>query len=86
MAIAGLGQRKGRIAPGFDADLVLWEPDAERVVQATELHFKHKLSPYIGRTLLGEVHETWLRGQLVYDQTGHRAPSGRMLLGRDVVP
>jgi len=82
--LAGLAARKGRIAPGLDADLVVWDPDEERVVDAAELRFRHKISPYVGRALAGRVHLTVLRGQVIYDGV-EPAPSARgvTLLGRD---
>lgn len=83
-ALAGVGHRKGRIAPGFDADLVVWSPDAEVTVEAEGLFFRHKLSPYVGRRLFGRVERTVLRGQVVYDGAAHPAgPIGAPLLGRD---
>jgi allantoinase len=86
-ALAGLAARKGRISPGLDADLVIWDPDAELTVEATQLHFKHKISPYLGRRLVGRVAATLLRGQVVYDGAGHpTAPIGRPLLYRDDGP
>ncbi|HVT05921.1 MAG TPA: allantoinase AllB [Polyangia bacterium] len=83
-ALAGLARRKGRLAPGLDADLVVWDPDAEISVEAARLHFRHKISPYLGRRLIGRVEATVLRGRLVYDG-GQLAvgPVGRPLLGRD---
>jgi len=85
-ALAGLGRRKGRLAPGFDADLVVWDPDAEITVEAERLFFRHKVSPYVGRRLFGRVDATLLRGQLVYDGVGHPAgPVGAPVLGRDTI-
>jgi allantoinase len=82
--LAGLGQRKGKIAPGFDADLVIWDPEAEITVEADRLFFRHKLSPYLGRRLVGRVEATILRGELIYDGVGHPAgPVGIPLLRRD---
>jgi allantoinase len=60
--LTGLG-RKGRIAPGFDADLAVVAPDAEFEVGL--LHHRNPLTPYTGRTLCGVVRETWLRGRPV---------------------
>jgi allantoinase len=81
---AGLAAQKGRIAPGYLADLVVWDPDERSAVVPERLFFKHKLSPYLGAELRGVVRETWLRGRPIYTGTGHAAePIGKRLLGRD---
>jgi allantoinase len=64
--LAGLYSRKGALAPGFDADLVVWDPDAESVVKASSLLQRHKITPYDGLGLRGIVHRTYLRGHLVH--------------------
>lgn len=64
--LAGLTQRKGRLAAGHDADIVVWNPDAEFVVDAQKLQHRHKITPYDGRTLRGVVEATYVRGELVY--------------------
>lgn len=81
--LVGLDHRKGRLAPGFDADLVAWDPDAERTVDATCLHQRHPMTPYAARPLRGVVHATYLGGRRVYSAAGH-APgcTGRLLHGR----
>jgi allantoinase len=64
-ALAGL-HAKGRLTPGADADLVIWDPDAALVVDAAALEHRHPVSPYHGRTLRGLVDTTILRGRVIY--------------------
>jgi allantoinase len=68
-ALAGLGALKGRIAQGFAADLVVWDPDASFVVEPARLQQRHKTTPYAGRTLFGKVLTTFVRGERVWDKT-----------------
>jgi len=65
--LAGLEKRKGAIAVGCDADLVIFNPDRKFHVNPTALHHRHKLTPYAGRELTGVVEKTFLRGQLIFD-------------------
>ncbi len=63
--LAGLTGRKGTIAAGADADLVVLAPDEEVVVTLDRVQHRHKITPYAGETLRGAVHATYLRGMLV---------------------
>jgi len=64
--LAGL-DAKGAIAPGKDADLVVFDPDAEMRVDARTLQHRHFLTPYDGRILRGRVITTMLRGVTVFE-------------------
>ncbi|MBA2703725.1 MAG: allantoinase AllB [Blastocatellia bacterium] len=65
--LVGLQNRKGKIAAGFDADLVIWDPQRQFTVAGQQLHHRHKLTPYEGKTLSGVVAKTFLRGRKIYD-------------------
>jgi allantoinase len=81
--LAGLAGRKGALAPGADADFAVFDPDAAWTVAVENLHFRHKLSPYLGVALRGRVLETWLRGAQIFSQNGFPdSPSGRELVRR----
>ncbi|KAI0366095.1 allantoinase [Pilatotrama ljubarskyi] len=64
---AGLADRKGQLKIGHDADLVVWDPEAQVEVTKEQLHFKNKLTPYEGLKLNGRVEKTFLRGRLIYN-------------------
>jgi len=58
--------RKGRLSVGFDADLVLVDPNKSFRLQTADLHQRHKISPYVGSTFRGTVHRTIRRGETLY--------------------
>jgi allantoinase len=64
--LAGCDARKGRIAPGYDADFVVLDADHEFVLTEDKLYYRHPVSPYLGETLRGVVRATYLRGNPVF--------------------
>ncbi|HXV91368.1 MAG TPA: allantoinase AllB [Gemmatimonadales bacterium] len=82
--LAGLDGRKGRIAVGCDADLVIFEPDTAWTVDPRRLHHRHPVTPYAGRDLFGRVTRTYLRGRCVFDGGSFPSPPvGRWLRHRE---
>ena len=78
--LVGLGSRKGLIAVGYDADLVIWNPAKQFAVEGEALYHRHKLTPYQGRILDGLVEKTFLRGRKIYDDGKFIAePQGLLL-------
>jgi dihydroorotase (multifunctional complex type) len=59
--------RKGRIAPGFDADLTLVDPHAEWVIGDKSLFTKCNWTPFTGWPMRGAVKQVFVRGRLAFD-------------------
>jgi allantoinase len=64
--LAGCNTSKGRLADGYDADFVVFDPEAEFEVTEGRLYYRHPVSPYLGKKLRGVVKATYLRGQPVF--------------------
>jgi allantoinase len=76
--LAGCGGRKGRIATGWDADFVVFDPDREFLLREEDLHYRHPVSPYLGERLRGVVEATYLRGNSVFSNGNFPGePAGR---------
>jgi len=59
--------RKGRIEPGADADVVVFDPEATHTITAAGNHSNADYSIYEGREVTGRVEKTFVRGTLVAD-------------------
>ncbi|HEX8734359.1 MAG TPA: allantoinase AllB [Pyrinomonadaceae bacterium] len=80
--LAGLDKRKGKLAVGFDADIVIWQPEKEFKIVPEIIHFKNKITPYAGMNLRGVVESTYVRGAKVYENGQFAASaSGALLTG-----
>ncbi|WP_159803018.1 allantoinase AllB [Arthrobacter zhaoguopingii] len=73
-ALAGLS-RKGRLAVGCDADLVVFAAEESFTVDVNTLHHRNPVSPYSGKRLTGVVRRTYLRGT----EVDGLIPVGRLL-------
>lgn len=60
--LLGLGQRKGDLRPGFDADICLLDPSEERLLTARRLH-QSDYTPFEGLSVRGWPRLVWLRGE-----------------------
>lgn len=58
---------KGRLTLGSDADMVALADDETFTVTTGMIKHKHPITPYLGKTLTGQVRATWLRGTLLAD-------------------
>jgi len=58
---------KGKIAKGYDADFVVWNPEEKFVVTEKIIQHRHKITPYLNEALYGVVKQTWLKGEKVFD-------------------
>jgi allantoinase len=65
--LIGKQNSKGKIAEGYDADLVVWDPEKNFTLTTEMIWHKHKITPYLGEALYGVVEQTWLGGEKVFD-------------------
>ncbi len=78
--LAGLENRKGKLAAGHDADIVVWNPDAPFTVDPKLVYHRHKLTPYSGREMYGRIEAVYVRGGLVYDRGEFASePAGKVI-------
>lgn len=77
--LAGLGDRKGSITVGADADFVVWDPQAVTAVEGASLEHRHALTPYEGMALRGRIVATFLGGREVFSGGTVAGFRGRML-------
>jgi allantoinase len=79
--LAGLTPWKGAIAPGRNADFVVWNPEAQWTVDPGGLSVRHKLTPWAGHALLGVVETTYLKGRRIFESGKILStPRGEILL------
>ncbi|MAB81023.1 MAG: dihydropyrimidinase [Planctomycetes bacterium] len=75
--IFGLFPRKGTIAPGSDADIVVFDPEAETVLRAKSLHMNVDYNPYEGRRVKGVSETVLSRGEVIVEKQSFSGKAGR---------
>lgn len=79
--LIGKETKKGKIAKGYDADLVIWS-DEKFTVNKENIHHKHKITPYLNEELFGVVEQTFLGGVKVYDHNNFTVLNNGQLIYR----
>ncbi len=78
--IAGI-PHKGKLAVGYAADFCVFDANTNVTITAESIKHKHKISPYIGHTVHGQVLQTWLAGELIFAHGQYLgSASGRSVL------
>ena len=73
----GLYPRKGTIAPGSDADLVVWDPGKSLTLSVKSLHMNVDYNPFEGKQLQGAPETVLSRGEVVYEKGRFSGRKGR---------
>jgi dihydropyrimidinase len=75
--IFGMYPRKGSIAPGSDADIVVWDPKAEHLISAKTHHMRVDYSMFEGFKVVGNARQVFSRGELIVDNGQYIGRAGR---------
>ena len=65
--------------PGYDADLIAWDPKEEFIVEKEMILHRHPLTPYLQEQLSGKVKQTWLKGEKVFEDASPGNERGKFL-------
>ncbi|KAK2743248.1 hypothetical protein FQN57_004937 [Myotisia sp. PD_48] len=77
-----LGGLKGSLDVGYDADVCVFDDEAEWTIKPSAMLFRNKCSPYEGKAMKGMVRETWLRGQKIFSKEEgfmQKNPQGKII-------
>ena len=78
---AGLDHIKGKIKVGYHADLLVFDDTSEYQISTEMIKHKHKITPYVGMSVVGEIKQTYVRGHQVYANNNFiNRPIGQPLL------
>ena len=79
--LIGKENSKGKIAKGFDADLIVVDDEKTFTVTENIIHHKHKVTPYLGEILSGVIEQTYIAGEKVYeDEKFIQLNNGKVIL------
>lgn len=80
----GYSQSKGKIKKGFDADLLVWNPDKSYKITENLLFHKQTYSPYVGSEVFGDIIATYCKGEPVFiNGQFDQLKRGDLLIGRN---
>jgi allantoinase len=81
--LAGMSTSKGKIAKGYDADLVVFDEEKSFLVTEDIIRHRHKITPYLQEELFGVVEQTYLAGEKVFDNGTIFQKSGKIITSID---
>lgn len=79
--LARLDHRKGSLAAGYDADIIIWNPEEKFEVVPDIIEHRHKLTPYSGMELFGKIEATYVGSEKVFEEAQFtELKSGKLLI------